>query len=66
VAGVASTAELLGMAAIAEGVERQDQADQLIGLGYTLAQGFHFARPMTADAIQAALLEDDRATTPVA
>ena len=38
----------LGLAAIAEGVETGEQVDALLGLGCSLSQGFHFARPQTA------------------
>ncbi|MBB5963252.1 EAL domain-containing protein (putative c-di-GMP-specific phosphodiesterase class I) [Planomonospora venezuelensis] len=34
------------MRAVAEGVETADQAERLYQLGYRLAQGFHFARPL--------------------
>jgi diguanylate cyclase (GGDEF)-like protein len=39
----------LSLAAIAEGVETAEQAEQLCRLGYRYAQGFHFGRPMAAD-----------------
>ncbi|WP_436530821.1 putative bifunctional diguanylate cyclase/phosphodiesterase [Actinoplanes sp. HUAS TT8] len=51
--GIAST---LGLRAVAEGVETQDQADRLHVLGYRFAQGFHFARPLPAHDIDASLL----------
>ncbi|MFI1989030.1 putative bifunctional diguanylate cyclase/phosphodiesterase [Actinoplanes sp. NPDC020271] len=51
--GIAST---LGLRAVAEGVETQDQADRLHVLGYRFAQGFHFARPVPAQEITASLL----------
>jgi diguanylate cyclase (GGDEF)-like protein len=60
VAAVATAAESLGLAAVAEGVERPDQAQLLSALGYTLAQGYHFARPMTADALRSMLLREPR------
>jgi len=41
----------LGLAVIAEGVEDERQAQILHALGCPLAQGFLFARPMTADAL---------------
>jgi EAL domain-containing protein (putative c-di-GMP-specific phosphodiesterase class I) len=43
--------------AVAEGVETVAQAEPLYRVGYRLAQGFHFARPLPADDI--ALLLDD-------
>jgi diguanylate cyclase len=37
----------LGLAAVAEGVETAEQAAELYRLGYRLAQGYHFGRPVT-------------------
>jgi diguanylate cyclase (GGDEF)-like protein len=61
IAAIASAVGALGLAAVAEGVERVDQADELATLGYPLAQGFYFARPMTAEAMHQLLLEQSRA-----
>ena len=36
---------LLGMSAVAEGVETAEQAAELHRLGYQLAQGYYFGRP---------------------
>lgn len=41
----------LGLAVVAEGVEDERQAQILQALGCPIAQGFLFARPMTADAL---------------
>jgi len=41
----------LGLAAIAEGVETPEQAARLHELGYRMAQGFHFARPMPSEQV---------------
>jgi diguanylate cyclase (GGDEF)-like protein len=38
----------LGIPAVAQGVETAEQAELLAELGYPLAQGFFFARPMSA------------------
>ena len=38
----------LGLSIMAEGVERQDQADALLALGCDEAQGYLFAKPATA------------------
>jgi diguanylate cyclase len=36
----------LGLTAVAEGVETAEQADELHRLGYRLAQGYHFGKPV--------------------
>ena len=41
-------ADGLGLRAIAEGVETADQVEALLGLGCSLSQGYHFARPQPA------------------
>jgi diguanylate cyclase (GGDEF)-like protein len=48
----------LGLAVIAEGVEDERQAQILQSLGCPLAQGFLFARPMTASALDGWLSND--------
>ena len=45
-------AQALGIRAIAEGVETSAQAERLHDMGYRMAQGFHFARPLTAAAVE--------------
>ena len=50
---VLQLAKALGVDAVAEGVETGEQAEKLRRLGYDHAQGYHFARPMTADQITA-------------
>jgi EAL domain-containing protein (putative c-di-GMP-specific phosphodiesterase class I) len=40
---------------VAEGVETVRHADRLREHGYTDAQGYHFARPMTAERISETL-----------
>jgi len=39
-------AHRIGLGVIAEGVETEEQASQLVQLGCQLGQGFHFAKPM--------------------
>ena len=51
----------LGMQTIAEGVEEDVQVAALRDLGCAYAQGYHFARPLTADEF-GALLEERAAT----
>lgn len=40
----------LGLETLAEGVEQAAQAQALAALGCNQAQGYHFGRPLTADA----------------
>ena len=52
---VRSTIELghnLGLAVVAEGVETDHEVEELRRFGCDMVQGFHFARPMTAEALQ--------------
>ena len=46
VAAVVSLAQALGLAAVAEGVETQEQAEELTRMGCAYAQGFYFGRPV--------------------
>jgi EAL domain-containing protein (putative c-di-GMP-specific phosphodiesterase class I) len=51
VAAVISMGRALGVNVVAEGVESDDQASVLSKLGCTLAQGFLYSRPVSADAL---------------
>jgi EAL domain-containing protein (putative c-di-GMP-specific phosphodiesterase class I) len=42
--------QTLGLAAIAEGVENQMQAERLRAMGCTVAQGYHLGMPLSAEA----------------
>jgi diguanylate cyclase (GGDEF)-like protein len=55
VRAIVSMAASLGLLAVAEGVERPEQAEALRVLGCDVAQGFHFARPAPADQLVGAL-----------
>ncbi|WP_176728529.1 putative bifunctional diguanylate cyclase/phosphodiesterase [Planobispora rosea] len=46
---LAHIAQALRLRAVAEGVETAAQARRLYQLGYRLAQGFHFARPLSPE-----------------
>lgn len=46
-----SMARLMGMKALAEGVETAEQLDYLTSIGFDKAQGYFFGRPMTLDEI---------------
>jgi diguanylate cyclase (GGDEF)-like protein/PAS domain S-box-containing protein len=48
VRAIVGLGESLGLAIVAEGVERQAQAGALIGLGCSLAQGYLFGHPLPA------------------
>jgi diguanylate cyclase (GGDEF)-like protein len=48
---IADIAEKMDLGTVAEGVETPEQARRLFDLGYRRAQGFLFARPMSAAAI---------------
>jgi diguanylate cyclase (GGDEF)-like protein len=50
----------LGLTVIAEGVEDERQAGKLSALGCPFAQGYLFARPMTADLLTEWLKNNDR------
>ncbi|MCV2490213.1 EAL domain-containing protein [Geodermatophilus sp. YIM 151500] len=52
----------LGLTVVAEGVEDEEHVAALRALGCDLAQGYHFARPMAAEALTA-LLREARAGT---
>jgi EAL domain-containing protein (putative c-di-GMP-specific phosphodiesterase class I) len=51
VAAVTELAHVLGLSVIAEGVETDQQRDQVGAIGCDCSQGFFYARPMSADAI---------------
>ena len=52
---VVQLARSLGVRALAEGVETPAQAHALRGMDCAIGQGYHFARPLTADAVSALL-----------
>lgn len=55
VAGVVAMAHALGMSVVAEGVETEPELFKLTELGCDEAQGFLFAKPLTAEAVTALL-----------
>jgi len=44
--------QTLGAATVAEGIEMAEEAHELSGMACDVGQGFHFARPMTADTLK--------------
>jgi diguanylate cyclase (GGDEF)-like protein/PAS domain S-box-containing protein len=48
----------LNLSAVAEGVETSEQVEALLGLGCTLSQGFHFARPQPPEELERLLTID--------
>ena len=52
-AGILTTARLLGITVIAEGIETEAQGETLIALGCRQLQGYAIAQPMPAEAIPA-------------
>jgi diguanylate cyclase (GGDEF)-like protein len=57
VATIATLARTLGVAGVAEGIETEYQAGYVAELGYTLAQGYLFARPQPDAAFRGWLLK---------
>ncbi len=51
-AAVVQMAQAIGLDAVAEGIEREEQADCLVKLGYDLGQGFHLVPPMPAEELE--------------
>jgi EAL domain-containing protein (putative c-di-GMP-specific phosphodiesterase class I) len=47
--------DAIGAAIVAEGVETEAEAATLLDLGYTAAQGYLFARPMSIEDLTAQL-----------
>jgi diguanylate cyclase (GGDEF)-like protein len=55
VRGIVVLGHSLGKSIIAEGIETAEQLDQLRNMGCTQGQGFHLARPLTAEGVEALL-----------
>ena len=51
-------AHSLNMDAVAEGVERSGQLQQLLSFDCDAVQGFLFARPLSADALSSLMTRD--------
>ncbi len=57
VRAVADLAELFGLEVTAHGIETAEQVHRLREIGCTVGQGFHYARPMTADDMRETLIQ---------
>ena len=51
----------LGMTALSEGIERDDQLQALLGLGCERGQGFLFSKPLTADGFTTTYIDNSAA-----
>ncbi len=51
VAAVVGLGQSLGLSTIAEGIETKEQADMLLRLGCDMGQGWHYGRPVAAEAL---------------
>ena len=51
VAAVVGLGQSLGLSTIAEGIETEEQADMLLRLGCDMGQGWHYGRPVAAEAL---------------
>ncbi|GAB1689122.1 bifunctional diguanylate cyclase/phosphodiesterase [Krasilnikovia sp. M28-CT-15] len=65
-AAVIHLAQVLGLHAVAEGVETSEQAELLLSLGYIAAQGYHFSRPMSPEQFTKLLVAPRVRTSPAA
>jgi EAL domain-containing protein (putative c-di-GMP-specific phosphodiesterase class I) len=66
VTSIIEIAQALGLRAIAEGVETGAQADRLHTLGYRLAQGFHFAKPLGSAEVESLFPANQEGFAPAA
>ena len=62
---IISLARNLGIKVIAEGIETEEQRQELHDLGCDLGQGYHFAKPMSANEFRAFLAERTSSFPPV-
>jgi diguanylate cyclase (GGDEF)-like protein/PAS domain S-box-containing protein len=60
VQAIVDLAEALQLIVVAEGIERPIQAAALLRIGCVLGQGYHFARPLPADALGRLLEQQER------
>ena len=60
VEAVISMAHMIGMLVVTEGVETEEQKENLIALGDNYAQGFYFYRPMPVEEFEAILADPEK------
>ncbi len=63
VESIISMAHLIGMSVVTEGVETEEQKNNLISMGENYAQGFYFYRPMPVDQFEQLIADPDNVTT---
>jgi EAL domain-containing protein (putative c-di-GMP-specific phosphodiesterase class I) len=51
-AAILQVSRAIGAQIVAEGIETEDEAATLVDIGYTVAQGFLFARPMPIESLR--------------
>jgi len=64
VTAIIGLAHSLGMAVVSEGVETATQHETLARLGSDACQGFYFARPMSASALEALIHDHPAGSNP--
>ena len=64
VESVISMAHMIGMLVVTEGVETENQRDNLIALGDNYAQGFFFYRPMPVEQFEELLQDPEKVGVP--
>ena len=62
-AAILQVSRAIGAQIVAEGIETEDEAATLVDIGYTVAQGFLFARPMPIDSLRARLRNGEAAVS---
>jgi EAL domain-containing protein (putative c-di-GMP-specific phosphodiesterase class I) len=55
---ISTLGQTLGVRMIAEGIETTEQLTQLRALECQIGQGYHFAKPLAADAVEALLQQN--------
>lgn len=64
ICAITSVAAALSLKVVAEGIEREEQAQRLQALGCQFGQGFHFGRPVPPDVFGEMLRRDQMCASP--